>query len=138
MSVPELKRVLHATETANGLTVALPADLLFGGTPDTLSRTAGTALAELQRLIAALRPREIVVAGNTDGIGRDDANMKLSQERAQAVADWIGAHEARGRAHIVAKGYGRTRPVAPNTNPDGSDNPAGRALNRRIDVSLQG
>jgi outer membrane protein OmpA-like peptidoglycan-associated protein len=138
MSVAELKRALHATETAGGLTVALPADTLFGSSPDTLSRAAATALAELQRLIAALRPREIVVAGNTDGSGRDDANMKLSEVRARAVAAWIGAHEARGRAHIVAKGYGRTRPVAPNTNPDGSDNPAGRALNRRIDVSLQG
>jgi OOP family OmpA-OmpF porin len=34
-------------------------------------------------------------------------------------------------------GYGETRPIAPNTNPDGSDNPEGRAQNRRTELNVE-
>jgi len=38
---------------------------------------------------------------------------------------------------VTTKGYGKRYPVAPNTNPDGTDNPAGRAKNRRVEVVIE-
>ncbi|MGZ3885776.1 MAG: hypothetical protein ACXVDL_16135, partial [Bacteroidia bacterium] len=42
------------------------------------------------------------------------------------------------KQRLLAKGYGESKPVAPNDNPDGSDNPEGRALNRRTDFRIIG
>jgi OmpA-OmpF porin, OOP family len=64
-----------------------------------------------------------------------DANMRLSQERTQSVVNYLitqGIDEKK----LVAKGYGPTKPIAPNTNEDGSDNPEGRAKNRRIEMKI--
>jgi len=63
--------------------------------------------------------------------------MTLSHKRAQSVVRYlvlIGINEKRLRY----KGYGETMPIAINENPDGSDNPEGRALNRRTDFQIIG
>src|SRR5207247_7760865 len=69
--------------------------------------------------------------------GNDKYNMKLSQARAQSVVDYL---IARGIAadRLVAKGYGETKPIAPNTLPNGKDNPEGRQLNRRTEFKVIG
>jgi outer membrane protein OmpA-like peptidoglycan-associated protein len=115
----------------------LPADELFGAAPDTLDASSDPLLAQLAELIAKTRPREVVVVGHTDSVGTDDDNLLLSQERAHVVAAWLAARAAKRGPHFVEQGYGRTRPVAPNHKADGSDNPEGRAQNRRIETLLR-
>lgn len=137
MTVAQLKAALRAEDTEQGMRLVLPADMLFGTSPGTLSGNADTMLEATARLIAALHPREILVAGHTDGVGRDDDNLALSERRAQAVAGWLHAHTGKTPPRIVEKGYGRTRPVAPNHNADGSDSPEGRQQNRRIEIYLR-
>ena len=62
---------------------------------------------------------------------------KLSQERAQAVVNYIVASDI-NKERFQAKGYGKTNPIAPNTNPDGSDNKEGMQLNRRVELKILG
>jgi outer membrane protein OmpA-like peptidoglycan-associated protein len=132
----QLEAALHAVKTDRGLHIVLPTDDLFGATRDTLDVAADPLLVRLAELIAATRPREVVIAGHTDSAGRDDDNQALSAARAHAVAIWLAAHAGKPQPHIVERSYGRTRPLAPNHNADGSDNPDGRARNRRIEIML--
>jgi outer membrane protein OmpA-like peptidoglycan-associated protein len=56
-------------------------------------------------------------------------------KRAETVRGWLDAHGfLAGLPKVDVKGYGKTRPVAPNKKPDGSDDPAGRQKNRRVEV----
>ena len=77
------------------------------------------------------------IAGHTDSKGAKEYNQKLSERRAAAVADVytqvIGT--GNGIRYNVA-GDGEDRPVAPNTLPNGKDNPEGRARNRRVEVKF--
>lgn len=85
-----------------------------------------------------LFPNAIVEIGShTDSIGSDVYNEKLSQRRSESVVDYmIGKGISIDR--LVAKGYGASMPIAPNSNPDGSDNPEGRQKNRRTEFKIVG
>ena len=133
----QLETALHAAKTDRGWRILLPADRLFGSSRDGLDATADALLAQLVELIAAIRPHEVIVAGHTDSAGSDDDNRAVSADRAHAVAAWLVAHAAKHRPRFVEQAFGRTRPMAPNHNADGSDNPDGRASNRRIEVWLR-
>ena len=137
MTLPQLETALRAEKTDRGLRLVMPADQLFQSKQGTLDDNATTPLTALAELVSAFKPREVVVNANTDSVGDDDANLALSQQQAHAVAAWLAAHATKDRPHFSEQGFGRTRPVAPNHNADGSDNPAGRAANRRIEILLR-
>lgn len=79
--------------------------------------------------------RKIHINGHADAKGSDDYNEALSDKRAFAVKE---ALESLGVAEsqVVTQSYGESRPIRPNFNPDGSDNPQGRSKNRRAEVRL--
>jgi outer membrane protein OmpA-like peptidoglycan-associated protein/tetratricopeptide (TPR) repeat protein len=80
---------------------------------------------------------KIEISSHTDSKGNDKYNQKLSQARAQSVVDYmIGLGIPAER--MVAKGYGESKPIAPNTLPNGKDNPDGRQLNRRTEFKVIG
>ena len=72
---------------------------------------------------------------HTDSKGTDAYNIKLSQARAQSCVDYL-ASKGVPISRMVAKGYGESRPIAPNTSPTGKDNPDGRQLNRRTEFKV--
>ena len=78
----------------------------------------------------------VVVEGHTDAVGNDAYNMDLSEKRAKAVRDWLVAQHYLENATSVVQAFGKTRPAAPNTNADGTDSPAGRQKNRRVEVVI--
>ena len=83
-------------------------------------------------------PQIIVeISSHTDSKGNDNYNMKLSQRRAESVVNYLVSKGIKAE-RLKAKGYGESKPVAPNEKPDGSDNPEGRALNRRTDFKIIG
>ncbi|MCB9192509.1 MAG: PD40 domain-containing protein [Flavobacteriales bacterium] len=77
----------------------------------------------------------IEVSGHTDSRGNDEYNLRLSKDRAQAVVDYLVRNGIKS-SRLTAIGYGETRPIARNENEDLTDNPVGRQLNRRIEISL--
>ena len=88
--------------------------------------------AELEKLVQLLRTNttlRIELGGHTDNVGADAANLTLSDQRAQAVRDFVIA-QGIDASRITAKGYGETKPVATN------DTEEGRAQNRRTEVTV--
>ena len=79
----------------------------------------------------------ITVSGHTDYIGNDDANQRLSQQRAEAVRQAL-ANEGIPAANIQAQGFGESRPVVQCDQEDRSDLIACLAPNRRVDIEVNG
>jgi OmpA-OmpF porin, OOP family len=79
----------------------------------------------------------IEIGSHTDGVGSEEYNQALSQKRSESVVSYLISRGISGD-RLVAKGYGMSVPVAPNINPDGSDNPEGRKLNRRTEFKVVG
>ncbi|MCK8602209.1 OmpA family protein [Desulfoferrobacter suflitae] len=77
----------------------------------------------------------IVIEGHTDSIGTDAYNQALSERRARSVYNFFRQNGIAG-SRMTTVGYGESNPIAPNTNPDGTDNPEGRALNRRVELKV--
>lgn len=97
-----------------------------------------TAAKELDKLVLILEKNKGVgmeLSSHTDSKGSDEYNARLSQERAQKARDYI-LSKGINTNRITAKGMGENQPVAPNNNPDGTDNPIGRAKNRRTDFKI--
>ncbi len=101
----------------------------------TLRPTSYKTLNDLADYMKTKNQTEIEIAGHTDNKGSEDANMKLSQARAESVRTYL-ISKGVTPSRIVAKGYGETVPIAPNENFDGSDNPEGRQKNRRTEVKI--
>jgi outer membrane protein OmpA-like peptidoglycan-associated protein len=130
------KQNLEARETERGVVVNLPDVLFEFGKAD----LTGDARAKVSSISEALnnqaKGRRVSVEGHTDSIGSDAYNQKLSERRAENVASTL-ENGGVSAARVTAKGYGKRYPVAPNSNPDGADNPAGRAKNRRVEVVIE-
>ncbi len=93
------------------------------------------ALDEIVRMMNTYPNMVIELSAHTDSKGSNDYNLRLSEARARSVVRYLvskGLDETRLRA----RGYGETKPIAPNTNPDGSDNPEGREKNRRTEFKV--
>lgn len=96
------------------------------------------AAKELDKLVLILQKNKgigIELLSHTDSIGSDEYNLRLSHERAQKARTYMISQGVNSNK-ITAKGMGETQPTAPNTNADGSDNPIGRAKNRRTDFKI--
>ncbi|WP_295126939.1 OmpA family protein [uncultured Chitinophaga sp.] len=77
----------------------------------------------------------IELSAHTDSKGTDAYNLKLSEARAQACVNYL-ISKGIARARLESKGYGESKPIAPNTQPNGKDNPDGRQLNRRTEFKV--
>lgn len=77
---------------------------------------------------------QVQISGHTDSKGSRAYNQGLSERRAHAAYDYLQSQGVGSDQLLPPVGYGEDRPVAPNTYEDGSDNPDGRAQNRRADV----
>jgi outer membrane protein OmpA-like peptidoglycan-associated protein len=99
------------------------------------------ARREIERMAYVLNhpqaaTRRVTLEGHTDAIGTEAYNLDLSRRRAEAVAQELVARGVQ-RDRLATEGFGKQRPVAPNTLAEGKDNPAGRALNRRVEAVVQ-
>lgn len=112
--------------------VTLAADVFFEFDKATLTSAALATLDEFAAEIRAEARGPITIVGHTDSIGTDEYNQELSEARAEAVRAALDERLPR-RFRFEASGRGESEPVAPNENEDGSDNPEGRARNRRVE-----
>jgi len=103
----------------------------------TLRPDAVSILNEAIEILKRYPELKVEVAGHTDSIGTDAYNQGLSERRARAVYDYLTSNGVDASRLAGPNGYGESRPIAPNTNEDGSDNPEGRARNRRTELNVQ-
>ena len=130
----DLDGAVDVTRTGATARVTLDADVLFAFYRADLSPAADSRLAETaSALTASTGP--VPVDGYTDAQGSAPYNQQLSERRAAAVADALRTRAPAAAARLTATGHGSADPVAPNSRPDGSDDPAGRAKNRRVTVT---
>jgi OmpA-OmpF porin, OOP family len=88
-------------------------------------------LRKIQTAIDVFPGSEVEVQGHTDAFGADESNLKLSEDRARAVQQYLLANMNVGSTTITAAGYGESVPLANNETPEG------RARNRRIDLLIK-
>jgi len=127
---------LIAEEKGATIEVTLPADILFDFDKADIKPEATTALHELADILREKARGPVTVKGYTDALGKDAYNQKLSEKRAAAIKTWLTSRESLGSLKYATVGYGPRDPVAPNTKPDGTDNPEGRQLNRRVTIVM--
>jgi hypothetical protein len=113
--------------------IRLPSDVLFAFGSAELTPAAAQAIAAVNDEIGSGGTGTVTIEGHTDAIGSDADNQSLSERRAAAVRTALEA-ELGSSYQYTPVGFGETKPVAPNTKPDGSDDPDGRALNRRVEI----
>jgi outer membrane protein OmpA-like peptidoglycan-associated protein len=120
------------SESSTRAQISLHADVLFHFDKSNLTVRAHAILRSVAQSIKSRAVGTVAVTGYTDSIGTDQVNIPLSEARAASV---VGALKTlTPGVSYNAAGKGSADPVAPNTKPDGSDNPAGRALNRRVTI----
>jgi outer membrane protein OmpA-like peptidoglycan-associated protein len=98
---------------------------------------AEAALDKVGAVIQQFPNSKVWIDGYTDSIGSQKKNLALSKERAVAVKRWLVKKKGLPARNITTEGFGEEKPVAPNKNPDGSDNPEGRAQNRRVQITVE-
>jgi outer membrane protein OmpA-like peptidoglycan-associated protein len=122
-------------ETGEDATVTFAADVLFEFDQASLAPSAAPRLDRVADELSDLGPRTVTISGHSDSMGDPAYNQDLSERRAVAVraalAERLGADFS-----FEVTGHGETQPVAANENDDGSDNPEGRALNRRVEIEF--
>jgi outer membrane protein OmpA-like peptidoglycan-associated protein len=127
---------LQVKETAT-IRIELAADVLFDFVKSTIKPEAATALHAVAEIIKDKgKGRNVRIDGHTDGKGSAAYNQRLSEHRANSVKQWLAQKESVPPSTMTTRGFGMTKPVAPNTKPDGSDDPDGRQKNRRVEIVL--
>jgi len=123
-----------ATEVEGGFQLTLPDSILFDFGSSELRGDAMSALALIAEVLVYYKDAPVIVVGHTDSIGSDSRNQTLSVQRAQSVVAALSTGHGIDPARLSAEGRGESEPVAPNSTPEGADNPEGRQLNRRVEV----
>jgi len=126
----QLSAVLETQETARGLIVNI-SDVLFDFNKYTLKPGSRETLAKVSGILLAYPGLKIQLEGHTDSIGSDEYNQKLSEDRANAVREYLVGQGVPGTT-VTAAGFGKSNPVASN------DNAAGRQKNRRVEMVVSG
>ena len=117
-----------------GTVITLEDGVLFDFGKSNIRPDAAQTLSKLATVLNDAKVPTAHIYGHTDSVSDEAFNLQLSEDRANAVSAELKKDGA--SATLDATGYGETKPIAPNENPDGSDNPAGRALNRRVEIFI--
>jgi outer membrane protein OmpA-like peptidoglycan-associated protein len=128
---------LQIKETATEIVIELAADVLFDFDKAVIKSEAAAALKQAATVIRDKAKGIVRIEGYTDSKGSDAYNQKLSERRAIAVKTWLVKKEELKNVRFETHGFGAKKPVAPNTRPDGSDDPDGRRKNRRVEIILK-
>jgi outer membrane protein OmpA-like peptidoglycan-associated protein len=126
----QLNMILETRESARGLIVNI-SDVLFDTAKYTLKPGAREKMAKVSGILLAYPGLRIQVEGHTDSVGGEEYNMRLSEQRAGSVRDYLVAQGVPA-AMVSAVGFGKGQPVASN------DTAAGRQQNRRVELVVSG
>ena len=102
--------------------------IYFATASATLQPESKPTLDEIAAMLKDHADLKLAIEGHTDNVGQAAANQTLSEQRAQAVRDYLVNKAGIDTARLQAHGLGSTKPVAPN------DTPEGRQTNRRVEL----
>ena len=123
-----LEEIAKVKEEQRGLVITLDGAVLFASGKTTLLPIAQDKLSKVAAVLQQQSDdKRIVVEGHTDSVGSDDANLKLSQARAESVRAYLVSQGVKSD-RITAVGKGESTPIADNKSPEG------RANNRRVEI----
>lgn len=128
---------LEAKVTDAEIRIDLAADVLFDFDSADIKPEAAPSLQKLASVLEANLTAKVSIEGHTDAKGTDDYNMRLSERRAASVKQWLLSNAQVDGSNLTTRGWGKSKPVAPNTKADGTDDPEGRAKNRRVEIIVQ-
>jgi outer membrane protein OmpA-like peptidoglycan-associated protein len=127
---------LGAQVTEKEIKVQLQSDLLFDFDKAEIKKEAEPALEKLATVLKSYPNAMVLIEGHTDSKGNDAYNRTLSENRAVNVSRYLLQKSGTPAQNVQTRGWGKTKPVAHNTKPDGSDDPEGRAKNRRVEITV--
>ena len=124
------------TETARGIVITLPSTFFAFDRAELDNQARGVVdrIAQVMKHPRAMT-RKISLEGHTDNVGTAEYNVNLSKRRVDAVAAEM-VKQGMQADRVTTQAFGETRPLAPNRNPDGTDDPVGRAKNRRVEAVI--
>lgn len=128
---------LNAETTIEGIKFNLSDNILFEFDKYHVRAAAKPTLEKVNQVLTHFKDARILIDGHTDSKGTDEYNIELSQKRAAAVQYYFVNNFQAEPTRIQTQGLGKSQPIAPNTNSDGSDNPQGREKNRRVEFTIQ-
>jgi len=112
-----------------GIALNFDSALLFDFGKSTLRSETKTNLGKLAEILKKYPDTNIVVEGNTDSVGSEKSNQKLSEQRAQAVANYLVSINV-GQSRLMTIGRGETQPTDTNVTEEG------RQANRRVEIAI--
>ena len=130
-------RDLNAKATETEIRIEMSADVLFDFDKADVKAEAEPSLRKVATVIQSYPQSEVTVEGHTDAKGSDAYNASLSGRRAVSVRQWLESRGGVKGVTFAVRGFGAKRPIAPNTRPDGSDDPEGRRKNRRVEIVVK-
>jgi outer membrane protein OmpA-like peptidoglycan-associated protein len=130
----ELRRQLEGTgvsvtRVGDRIVLNMPSDITFATDQDSIKSQFYPVLNSVALVLKKFNQTIVDVYGHTDSTGDDTYNYNLSQRRALSVANYLSGQGVDSRRFAVT-GFGETKPIASNNTP------AGRALNRRVEIQL--
>ena len=130
----ELRRKMQGTgvdvvRQGDNITLNMPSGITFGFDSASLQPQFQPVLDNVAKTLVQYNQTVVEIAGHTDSVGTDACNQGLSQRRANAVAAYLGGHGVM-QQRMMTVGAGESRPIASN------DTDAGRAQNRRVEITL--
>jgi outer membrane protein OmpA-like peptidoglycan-associated protein len=112
-----------------GLTLRLE-NIQFLADSAVLMESEKAKLRRLAEILSQFPDNDLLVSGHTAVAGTSQGQQKLSEERARAVADYLVSLGVRDAYHVFTRGFGSTKPIAPNTTPSGMEK------NRRVEITI--
>lgn len=125
----DLDVLADVERVGEGIKITMKSGVLFDFNSSKINPKVNENLTKFSETLKQYPDTEILVAGHTDNIGTGEYNMKLSQQRAEAVALVLKANSV-SRSRLTVLGYGEKDPVAENV----SD--SGREQNRRVEFAI--
>jgi outer membrane protein OmpA-like peptidoglycan-associated protein len=122
-------KLIQVSKDARGIILSM-SDILFDVDKATLKQDLKTSLAKVAGILTVYQQFNVSIEGNTDNTGSADHNMKLSQQRADNVKNFL-VEQGIDAGRLSAKGLGMTMPIADNSTKEG------RQKNRRVDLVIQ-
>ena len=122
-------KLIQVSKDARGIILSM-SDILFDVNKATLKADLKTSLAKVAGILSVYQQFNVSIEGNTDNTGSAEHNMKLSQQRAENVKNFL-VEQGIDSTRLEAKGLGMTMPIADNSTKEG------RQKNRRVDLVIQ-